>query len=173
MKKCLNLFFRFCLLCFYIIDICVLLIYILLVFTQYSLKAGLSMMLFYPAKSAFFTFLFAIFVAGTFLIYKKSSNSNRQQNVSGGKPRNKYKTTQRLIKYFIVCLIVLFYILDIPSILTFSFFIVEEIRTLNAPDPLPSSLNMGIKSILKYWIIYIIPFIAITVLIVKNSKKKR
>ena len=82
---------------------------------------------------------------------------------------NKYK----IEKVIVMGLIVFFYIIDIPTIIVFSFFLIEEIRELNVPNALPSSLNIGIESMVLYWIICIIPFIVITVLIVKNNKKKR
>lgn len=124
------------------------------------------MLLFNPANSSFFILLYAIFVSGTFMIYK-NFRSNKKKDFNIKNMHNKYK----IEKVIVMGLIVFFYIIDIPTIIVFSFFLIEEIRELNVPNALPSSLNIGIESMVLYWIICIIPFIVITVLIVKNNKK--
>lgn len=163
MKKFLRSFFKFCLFLFYIIDICVMVIYLTLVFMQYGLAIGLYQMLLYPPLLVFFIFLFGIFIAGTILIVKSEKKYNTR------KITNKYE----IIKDFLTVLTILFYIGDISVILICSLMLFDEIKKMNNPNPLPSSLNISIQSIAIYLIMSIVPFIIVTtVLIIKRRKRK-
>lgn len=134
-------------------------------------KKAFTVIISHPRNLIFLIAIILIFIAGTILIVKSEKNFFAEQLQRCGieKTSNKYKIIENLL----TVLIILFYIVDIPTILVFSFFLFGEIKTMNDPNPLPSSLNMGIESMVLYWIICIIPFIIITVLIVKNNKKKR
>lgn len=127
------------------------------------LAIGLYQMLLYPPLLVFFIILFGIFVAGTILIVKNEKKYNTR------KITNKHE----IIKDFLTVLTILFYIGDISVILICSLLLFDEIKKMNNPNPLPSSLNISIQSIAIYLIMSIVPFIIVTaVLIIKRRKRK-
>lgn len=137
---------------------------------RYPLSRGLSTLLLYLPSLTLFLILLTIFIVGTIFIY--NSFLNQLQNLSAEKTSDKYKIIKGFIQCFVIIIIILFYAVDTLAILFYSYAIYGEIKTMNDPNPLPSSLNIGIETVLLYLIIWSVPFVAVTtVLIIKNRKK--
>ena len=75
-------------------------------------------------------------------------------------------------KILIVSFITLFYVIDVSAILLSSYLLFDEIKSYFSPVRLPSMLNISGLNIAIFWIVSVVIFITITILIIKNNKKR-
>lgn len=173
MKKILRSFFIFCFFLFYIIGIYVMISYFSS-FMELGWRKALSIIIFSP-RTFIFIILITSFVIGTILICenKKSLFANQLQRFGIEKTSIKYKFVKDFLTVFLTISIILFYVGDMFAILISSYLLFDEIKEMYNPNPLPSSLNISIQSIVRDLIMSIVPFIFITsALIIKRRKNQ-